>query len=66
MKAIINRLRRLENAAAPAEREQAAVETILAAIAASLTSKLRPPASLQRAALAVARLPTVCCALTNY
>ena len=31
MKAIINRLRRLENTAAPAERERAAVETILAA-----------------------------------
>ena len=31
MKAIINRLRRLENATAPAEREGAAVEAILAA-----------------------------------
>jgi hypothetical protein len=29
MKAIINRLRRLENAAAPAERERADVEAIL-------------------------------------
>jgi hypothetical protein len=29
MKAIFNRLRRLENAAAPAERERAAVEAIL-------------------------------------
>jgi len=31
MKAIINRLRRLENANAPAERERAAVEAILEA-----------------------------------
>jgi hypothetical protein len=31
MKAIISRLRRLENAAAPAECERTAVETILAA-----------------------------------
>jgi hypothetical protein len=31
MKAIVNRLRRLENAAAPAERERAAAEAILEA-----------------------------------
>ena len=31
MRAIINRLRRLENATAPGEREQAMVEAILAA-----------------------------------
>ena len=31
MRAIINRLRRLENATAPVERERAAVEAILAA-----------------------------------
>ncbi len=31
MRAIISRIRRLENAAAPAERERAAVEAILAA-----------------------------------
>jgi len=43
MKAIISRLRRLENAAAPAERERAAVETILAARRRRLGASYNPP-----------------------
>jgi hypothetical protein len=43
MKAIIRRLRRLENAAAPAERERAAVETILAARRRRLGASYEPP-----------------------
>jgi hypothetical protein len=43
MKAIISRLRRLENAAAPAERERAAVETILAAMRRRLGASYEPP-----------------------
>jgi hypothetical protein len=43
MKAIINRLRRLENTAAPAERERAAVETILAAMRRRLGASYEPP-----------------------
>jgi hypothetical protein len=43
MKAIFNRLRRLENAAAPAERERAAVESILAAMRRRLGASYEPP-----------------------
>jgi hypothetical protein len=42
MKAISNRLRRLENAAAPAERERAAVETIVEARCARLGADYEP------------------------
>jgi hypothetical protein len=49
MKAIISRLRRLESAAAPAERERAAIETILAArrrrLGASYETPSFPPES---------------------
>ncbi len=42
MKAIFNRLRRLENAAAPAERGRAAVEAILGARGARLGADYEP------------------------
>jgi hypothetical protein len=43
MKAIISRLRRLENAAAPAERERAAVEAIMAARRRRMGASYEPP-----------------------
>ena len=43
MKAILNRLRPLENAAAPAERERTAVEAILAAMRRRLGASYEPP-----------------------
>jgi hypothetical protein len=43
MKAIINRLRRLENAAAPAERERAAAAMILENVRRRLGSDYEPP-----------------------